>query len=197
MFLLWTLSVALAAAPSGYKETKRAHDCVLYVGPKESDGVVPVYAECTWPDVNPQVFDQVFSDWGSHDELFSTIVSSEVIRKEGAASVVRQVHQSSGISDREVILLGSRAEVDGGLRYHWTKSTDPLTPAQGNVATAKSDGAWWIAPAEGGGVRVKYELRYDPGGSVPGFLVRWFQVGGVAQVLEDLRTEMASRSAAK
>lgn len=192
MFLLM-LTTALAAAPAGYKETKRAHDCVLYVGLKEADGVVPVYAECRWPDVDAAVFDRVFSDWTTHDELFSTIIASDLVRKEGGASVVHQVHTASGISDREVILAGRRAEVDGGFRYHWTRTADALTVAKGNVATARSDGAWWIKAAEGGGIEVKYELSYDPGGSVPGFLVRWFQVGGVADVLYDLRTSMAAR----
>ena len=33
-----------------------------------------------------------------------------------------------------------------------------------------------------------YELRYDPGGSVPGFVVRWFQGSGVRTLVGELRS---------
>jgi hypothetical protein len=76
--------------------------------------------------------------------------------------------------------------VDGYDRYGWTRATgEPLTACSDCVLTARSDG-YWQAKAEGSGVRVVHLLAYDPGGSVPGFIIRWFQTSGLEANVDDL-----------
>src|SRR5688500_1229928 len=89
------------AAPAGYKQTKTTESCALFLGPAAANGVVPMHAECTWPGLDLAKLDAMFSRWQDHDDFFSTIVSSDVERTDGSAVIVRQVHRSKGISDRE------------------------------------------------------------------------------------------------
>jgi len=190
---LLLLSAALAAPP-GYKVTKTTNDCELMLGPAEADGVVPMRAECHWPEIPPDAFHAAVGNFAIHGELWSTVPVCEVVRTEGGRTLTHQVHQSNGISDRELMLWLETVEVEGGYRHQWTRAVDePLEPAKGNVAAARDDGYCEGVAHPDGGTQVNYQLSYDPGGKVPGFLVRWFQTSGLAGIMEDLRTSLGER----
>lgn len=177
---------ALADAPAGFKEAKQANDCTVYKGPADADGVIPVFADCHWPEVSPAKLHAIEYDWEGHADVFSTVVSSKILRKDGERSRVYQMHALSGVSNREVEVWMWREEVPGGFQYNWASDT-PVTPKDGNVATAKHVGFWRITDHPKGGSRAEYQLSYDPGGSVPGFLVRWFQTSGTVDTTTELR----------
>ena len=44
-----------------------------------------------------------------------------------------------------------------------------------------------------GGVKVHYDLLYEPGGWVPGFVVRWFQTAGIVTLVGELRAQATAR----
>jgi hypothetical protein len=182
------------AAPTGYSVTKKDYNgCELSLGPAEADGVVPMRAECVWRDVKLETFQAQMSNYAEHDKYFEAVVDSEVRRTEGTRALVYQKHRSSGIADREVLLWMSHQTVDGYERYGWTHAKgEPLTPQSGNVATARDDGYWQAKPEPGGGIRVIHMLSYGPGGSVPGFIVRWFQTSGLEANVTDLHQWMAT-----
>lgn len=183
MFTL--LAAAVAAVPSGYTEIKAGNGCKIYKGPATAAGIVPVYASCDWPDVAPAKLHARLADWEQHDEIWSTVGSSTTKKTEGSRSLVHQVHTLSSISNREVELWMEKKTVPGGFQYAW-KSGPPVTPAKGNVATTSSEGFWQVTDGSQGS-HVEYALTYDPGGSVPGFLVRWFQASGTLTSTEELR----------
>lgn len=189
MLIPWFMSMALAA-PAGWKVTDTTADggaCELSLGPAEADGVVPMRAECYWKDVSIDKFKVGMADWNKHDEAFTAVVESKVQRTAGDKSLVFQKHQSSGISDREVLIWMWHEVADGYDRYAWnTAVSEALTPASGNVRCARSEGYWQAKADPSGGVRVVHVLSYDPGGSVPGFLVRWFQTSGLATNASEL-----------
>ncbi len=179
------LATALAA-PQGYKITKNTEHCELSLGPAMGNGVVPMRAECHFPDIAPERMHTLMAAFGDHDEYWSTVVSSDVLRTDGSRTWVKQVHRSKGIADREVILVMERKTVDGGYRYTWTLDNAGLEPASGNVAADWDDGYWEITADPAGGVRAVHQLAYGPGGSVPGFLVRWFQTSGLQVIVEEI-----------
>ncbi len=189
--ILFVASLA-SAAPAGYRVTKpSANGCELSLGPAEKDGVVPMRAECVWPEITIEKFNKAMANLDNHDLYWETVVDSTVKRVDGDRSLVFQKHRSKGINDREILLWMSHKVVDGYDRYSWTKATgEALTVTKGNVETARSDG-YWQAKAENGGIRVIHTLSYDPGGSVPGFLVRWFQTSGLEANTSDLRAYLA------
>jgi len=55
------------------------------------------------------------------------------------------------------------------------------------VNVGRDDGLWEVRATADGGCTVHYELRYDPAGSVPGFMVKWFQGSGFKDMLSQLR----------
>ncbi|MBT3219269.1 MAG: hypothetical protein HN348_09275 [Proteobacteria bacterium] len=180
------VSVAIAAPPD-YRQTKEVNDCTLYLGPADN-GTVPMHAECVWPELPFEKVDRLLSKWEDHDLYFSSVTACDLVRQDGNRTMVVQTHQSSGISDRQINLWMEKTPLDGGgFRWRWTKANDPVTLLKGNVEAERDDGHWEIAP-EGSGVKVTYHLLYAPGGSVPGFLVRWFQTSGLTAITEDFRT---------
>jgi hypothetical protein len=188
----WMLIAATMAAPSGWKVTDDDSDgCELSLGPAEADGYVPMRAECYWPEGSLDKFKQIMSDWEFHDDIFDSVVHSQIKRKEGDKSVVWQEHQASGISNREVMIEMWHEVADGYDRYAWkTLPNEPLTPKDGNVRTIRSDGYWQAKADPKGGIRVVHVLSYNPGGSVPGFIVRWFQTSGLATNASEVRAAL-------
>ncbi len=174
------------AAPPGYKQLTTGNDCIVYRGPALADGTSPVQAECNWPDVDPAKLHAQLSDWANHANIFSTVLVSKVEKTEGNRALVYQEHALSGVSNREMRAWFEKKPVDGGYEYAW-KSVEPVTPKKGNVAALRNEGFWRVTAQPGGGARVVYRLAYNPGGSVPGFLVRWFQGSGTIDSTEQVR----------
>ncbi len=178
------LATTALAAPDGYKPTKDFDDCQLYAGPKMSDGVQPVMAECSWPEFTVEQAEKQLVQGELHDDIFRSVTRSDKL----PSGNYRQTHQASGISDRELIVSITRSDLPGGGFKLLIKDQDePFDLTEGNVKTAR-DITWWeIRPREGGGIDVTYYMEYDPGGRVPDFIVRSFQTGGVRDVVNDLR----------
>lgn len=187
------LTGAALAAPPGYNVTKTGSSgCELSLGPAEADGVVPMRAECYWPEASLDKFKAVFGDWEKHDDVFSTVVESKVQRSEAGRALVYQKHRNSGIADREILLWMKSEQVDGWTRYSWTKAKgETLTVADGNVETPRSDGYWQAKASPDGGILVQHTLSYAPGGSVWGWVVRAFQTSGLEATVAEARKGVA------
>ncbi len=175
----------VSAALAGWTETARDHDCTFYKGVEQS-GVVPLRAECIWP-VEPAELQGLISRIDDHNLYFSSVSLSRVVSLNEGVSNVYQVHVATGISDREAMLLYTDEAIEGGRRYSWRVNPDQSGITGERVRLAEDLGKWEISEHPGGGSQVVYELRYDPGGSVPGFVVRWFQGSGVRTLVGELR----------
>ena len=184
---MWILPFGVAqAAPPGFSQTKTTDRCTLYLGEALDNGVVPMRAECHFPTVDQAKLDAAFSRWEDHDLPFATVLSSDVVRTSGPVAWVRQVHAVKGVSDREGVLRMERTAIDGGHRYGWTLDTTPTEVGDGRVPIGFDDGFWEFTAHPDGGVAAIHQLAYDPGGRVPGFLVRWFQTSGLATIVEEM-----------
>lgn len=190
MILTIQLAASAFGAPPGFEQTKTTEHCSIFRGPALPNGVVPLMAECLWPDVSLEKIDKIFSPWQDHDLFFSAIAASDVERTEGSAAYVRQVHQARGISDRECLLRMTREAIAGGYQYSWALDPSGGPPKEGRVAVGYDVGYWRFTSAPGGGVSVVYSLEYGPGGSVPGLLVRWFQTSGFEAAITELHSWM-------
>lgn len=176
--LLMVLGVAWAG---GWKSVAESDGCTFFVG-DAVDGFSPVRAECTWSQA-PDKLQRIIADLGRHDDYFTSVKLAEKL----PSGQYRQVHQASGISDREIILDMGAESIPGGTRYWWRKASDQSALTGNNVEAIADTGKWEVTAAEGGGSRVVYELYYNPGGSVPSFLVRWFQTSGTQQLVGELK----------
>ncbi len=177
------LLVAIASA--GWTANGSENGCNFFLGSVEGK-VQPVRAECDWP-IPADKLHTLVAKVAEHDRYFSAVSVCDVTGTQGAQTVAIQVHEASGISDREVVLLFGEESISGGKRYTWTMSPDQSAAQRGMVAVALDTGKWEISSTPTGS-HVVYELRYDAGGSVPGFLVRWFQGSGLRTLVGELRT---------
>ena len=186
--LITLLLPVVFAAPPGFEATKSTERCQLYLGPALANGVVPMRAECHWLTVDLNKLTDAFSRWDDHDVPFDSVLSSDVVRAEGEVAWVHQVHAVKGVSDRECRLRMQRSPIAGGHRFEWTLDNGDLKPADGRVLVGYDDGFWEVTADPAGGVRAVHQLAYDPGGRVPGFLVRWFQTSGLVDIVTEMET---------
>ena len=152
------------------------------------NGNVPIRADCHWPEQSVDHLAALLSDWSKHDDYFTSVVSVDIRREEGGRTLMTQVHQASGISNREVTLWGASEKKGDVRRFTWTMDGAPQTESpQGYVQVGHDTGYWELEPHPEGGARVVYHLVYDPAGMVPGFVVRSFQTGGIVELVGELR----------
>jgi len=176
----------VASALAGWTQTNESNGCRFFKGAAEG-AVVPLRAECDW-DLQPAELMALLSKIDAHDEYFSSVEESRVVAVNGGESTVYQVHVAAGIADREAMLIYTDQDIPGGHRYAWTVAADQTGISGEKVRLAADSGKWEVTAGAQGGSHVVYELRYDPGGSVPGFVVRWFQGSGVRALVGELRT---------
>jgi len=183
------LATALAAVPPNARLTASENDCTFYALPANANGVEAVHVDCEWPELTVVTLDALLKKWEAHASYFSAVAKAETLETKGEVSRVHQRHVASGISDREVTLDMWRETVEKGYRYAWKNSgsQEPLWD-KSSVACPQDEGAWTVVALPRGGVRINYDLLYEPGGWVPGFVVRWFQTSGIVTMLDELRT---------
>ncbi len=192
MLLLLT-TLALASAPEGYEAMKEGADCTIYKGPEEPDGVSPMVAICHWKEVDPKGLIAKLSDYAAYDDLIFGIVSSDVKRVDGDRTLVHQVQTTKGIATREVLIWMKTEASEKGTTVSWTTAAEePLVVAEGNIRSPRNDGAWEVGPHPEGGSQIRHTIAYAPGGNVPGWVVRWFQVGGMLKVMTEVRATASS-----
>lgn len=178
--LLLLSSLALA----GWTKTAEENGCVFFIGDRQG-AYAPVRAECSWP-IPAEKLQKLVAVNGDHDDYFSSVAESTVLGPTAGGDLVYQRHEASGISDREVVLVMGKEPIPGGMRYAWSKAPDQ-SKITGKHVPAVADSGKWEVVADGAGSKVVYELMYDPGGSVPSFLVRWFQGSGLRTLVGELR----------
>ncbi len=188
--LLIALSLAGPAEATAWTTVTEKNGCTFSKAPPEGD-LQPLRAECRW-SISPDKLQGMLADWEAHAGIFGTVASSKVIGSEGGAKRVQQTHVSSGISDRFIVLAGTDEPIDGGHRYSFRMAKDQsearaAAEAAGGVVPDHDVGLWEIRSDGNWGSIVVHELRYDPGGSVPGFMVRAFQGSGFQDMVGQLK----------
>lgn len=188
LILVLTFTASVTALADERKEVAQRADCVITVGDRVGATDL-VIADCQWP-IPASTIIPVVKDAGIHDEINSSVVSSV----KAGDLLFHQVHQASGISDREVTLKFTIDTLSDGVKVSWTKAPtqQPMTD-EDNVRAIQDDGYWEVHDNGDGTSRVLYGLRYDPGGRVPSWVVRAFQKGGIADIVEEMRDYCAAK----
>ncbi len=179
------LLVPIVVQAGGRKEVAQRADCVITVGDRDSRGTDLIIGTCQWPVAASKVI-PIVKAAETH-----TFLSSVAVSRRLSDGRIFQVHKASGISDREVALdFTNETLPGGGFKVSWTASSRQEPVDEDRVAVAVDDGYWEVHDNGDGTSKVIYGLRYDPGGKVPDWLVRTFQKGGIADLLEEMRDEV-------
>lgn len=176
----------IGAVLAGWSENGEDGGCRFFTGSPDGS-VTPLRAECDW-QLPPEKLQAAIADFGRHDDYFTSVVESTVV----SPGLARQVHQASGISNRAVMVKFWTEEIPSGKRYSWARASDQAPVTDLGVVPIRDDGKWEVTPGAGGGSHVVYELYYDPGGSVPGFIVRAFQGSGFRTLVLEMKAWVSS-----
>ena len=96
------------------------------------------------------------------------------VRREGSVVVgYNRIGSPWPVSDRDVVLRSTRTDLENGdIRIEFRNTTEETVPAvPGVVRMPRLVGSYDLSRVEGG-TRVVYTVDSDPGGSLPGWLVR-------------------------
>ena len=184
----------LALASAALANEASSPGCSVRRTAVDAEGVGTFTSECDWA-VPFEFVARAFSD----DELMQEANSNLGEGRDLGDGRRISTYSHFGVADRQVTLEGAREDLPGGgfrSRYWMSPRQAPL--ARGRVQVRVDEGTWEIAPAPGGGTRVRFEMRHDAGGNLSPWLVRTFQAPGIARSLDELRAaaeKLAARGA--
>ncbi len=179
-----TLIAGVALADERKEVAERA-GCKITVGDRDDHGTDLIIATCHWPIAASKITPVVRAA-ETHDFLSSVGTSTKL--PDGR---IHQLHKASGISDREITLdFKNETLPSGDFKTSWTRAAKQEPIGEDSVQVPIDDGYWQVHDNGNGTSIVIYGLRYSAGGRVPSFLVRSFQKGGIADLVEEMREQV-------
>ena len=95
------------------------------------------------------------------------------------------------ISARDVVVrVQSQSTPDGLSRCDWTDLKEREPAREGIVRMPLLRGSWTIEPLDARRARVVYQVAVNPGGRLPGWLVRRGAVGALPAVIDEVRRRL-------
>ena len=183
--MLWL--VALAAAEESWELVRVSGGCEYRRGPLQEDGNRALYTVCTWPEVPGERVEELVSAYDEHDETWASIATCEEVDRSDEQVRVRHVHDLPGVADREIELTWTwTTEEDGATRHDWVRSAEQPEIDPARVNPIRDEGYYRIRDADEGCV-VEALMLYDPGGSIPDWVVSATQVSSADLMMQELR----------
>lgn len=190
-----TLLVAIAAAaPAGFVVQGEQAGCTLALGPDEADGVVPMWASCEWPDVEPAAVISALSSPQRYGRIWPNVLASRVVGEHDGALQVWQKHDLPAFADREVVVDWHATAIPGGRRFSWVTADVEWELQPGDERCVHYEARWDVTLRPGGGVRLVHETRYASG-TLPPWLIRPFLGRELASAVEALRDYVTAQGA--
>jgi len=94
------------------------------------------------------------------------------------------------VSPRDVVVHVQSQSTDGSSGCHWTDLKEREPEQEGVVRMALLRGSWTIEPLDATRSRVVYQIAVNPGGRLPGWLVRRGAVSAMPDVIDQLRRQL-------
>ena len=99
------------------------------------------------------------------------------------------------VSARDVVVhVQGQSMPDGSSRCHWTDLKGREPERKGIVRMPFLRGSWTIEPLDVTRSRVVYQVAVNPGGRLPGWLVRRGAVSALPDVIEQVRLRLGRES---
>jgi ribosome-associated toxin RatA of RatAB toxin-antitoxin module len=99
------------------------------------------------------------------------------------------------VAARDVAVRVQRETGATGVGCRWSHLPDRVPPQRGAVRMRFLSGRWFIEPLASGGSRVVYQVTADPGGRIPGWLVRRGALATLPDVIERVKRRLLRESA--
>lgn len=131
---------------------------------------VRVSAHC---DLKPaEVFDVIWAHHTYH-EFVPYLKKLEILKNDGDSKVTYQQLNMPVISDRDyTVFVQRKIDTQTGVYESIFRAAPELGPPErsDHVRVTKLNGSWTLAPDEGGGTSVVYQIQTDPSGSIPAWI---------------------------
>jgi len=99
------------------------------------------------------------------------------------------------VSARDVLVhVQGRSSPDGSSGCHWADLKEREPERKGTVRMLLLRGSWTIEPLDAARSRVVYQVAVNPGGRLPGWLVRRGAVSALPDVIEQVRRRLGQDS---
>ena len=191
LILLYLLLTA-----SAFEQHGSGHGCRFYQSAKLPDRVAVMKAECEWSDVEFDILHGLLHDIESYEDYFDIIRSSDILQSVDKVVLVHQVQKVRGLKVREILQWMTKEDFGGdSSRFSWNTAHEvPFEVSKGHVRAVCNDGSWLIERLDDGTVRATYELAYDPGGSIPSWVVSRLQLRTFRRTVVQLHDLAAGHS---
>ena len=102
------------------------------------------------------------------------------------------------VAARDVVVqVRSQSTPDGSSECHWTDLKEREPERKGIVRMPLLRGSWTIEPLNATRARIVYQVAVNPGGRLPGWLVRRGAVSALPDVIEQVRSRLERESRAR
>jgi hypothetical protein len=169
--------VALLAPPAFAEWTTIRDENGVTVQEQDArDRVLPILLGVTTIEAPPRDVLSWIQDVSTHTGWMHNCEEARLLGNDGDGVVYSYSRMGSPwpVSDRDVVLrVETTPSSDGAVRVEF-RSTDEVEVAEVSsvVRMPRLEGHYDLRPLESGGTRVEYRLDTDPGGSLPGWLVK-------------------------
>lgn len=178
------------AAPPGWQLVKKASGVTVWMQQAAGDRL-PVIRARTRVAAEPLEVLAVINDVDSSCAWAGRCVVARVLRRKDRQTWLYSRRSAPWpISDRDFELRATSAALDRGkrLRVEFRQVRRARTPAvDGVVRMPLMRGHYELRAAAGGGTDVELQIQADPGGWIPGWIVRWTAKKGPFASLSGLR----------
>ena len=133
-------------------------------------------------------------DFTNYGSLVSGVQEARVLS--GAAPADYEIYMRYAprfvvVAARDVVVhVQGQSTPDGSSRCHWTDLEERLPERKGVVRMPLLRGSWTIEPLDAMRSRVVYQVAVNPGGRLPGWLVRRGAVSALPDVIEHVRRRL-------
>lgn len=192
--------VALLSTPAFAEWTTIREEDGVTVREDDAPGrVLPVLLGVTTTEATPQEVLSWIQDVSTHTGWMHNCKEARTLRNDGGSVVYSYNRMNSPwpVSDRDVVLrVETTRSPDGAVRVEF-RSTEEVELAEVSsvVRMPRLEGHYVLTPLESGGTRIEYRLDSDPGGSLPGWLVKQASRNLPYFTLKNLRERVESEGA--
>ena len=197
-FLLLLISLAQASA-NDWTAAGTKGDVTLAFRDDPELEVREVRATTELPFPAARIFPLV-CDFSNYKSLVSGVEETRTLSGSAPSDYEIYMHYAPRfvvVAARDVVVhVQSQSTVDGSSSCRWTELKDRELERKGIVRMKLLRGSWTIEPLDEGRSRVVYQVAVNPGGRLPGWLVRRGAVSALPAVIEQVRRRLERDSQA-
>ena len=188
----WIVLPSFSEADSQWIEIESDMECTYYKGTDQKSGAIPLRAVCTW-SIPAVTIQDTLEEFHNHAEIFSQLMKSEFVSKNHNTTLILQVHDFPGFTDRTALMEFESEIIENGKRIHFRKASTQTSLPPELIEVSVNNGSWEILETANGST-VVFETSYSAGGYIPTFITNSFQLSGAKNIMTELKNNVNTQT---